>query len=409
MGKRVLVTGGSVAANSLAWWLCKGGYDITVVERAPHLVLGGQSVDLRGTGREVLQRMRLEEAVKRHGTGETGWTYVDDNGRQIAAFEVADVGEDGPTAGLEILRGDLAKVFYDEVRDHVDYRFGDTLEALDNGSDVASVTFKSGRREAYDLVLVAEGVGSTTRELIFHGENHPRWMDMTIAYFTIPKIDSDGTDARWFNAPGGRVVFLRPDPHGDTRAVLMVQHEARSAEQKSTEQAKAWLAETFRDAAWETPRVLEGLRETGDLYFEVLRQVKLDRWSNGRVALVGDAAWCTTPISGIGTTLAVVGAYVLAGELASTGDHQKAFAQYERIMRPFVEEGQSVSKINEKWTHPQSKFGIAAQHAMLELLSRPGLRDLFLKLGMRESNGIELPRYTFSHKGSQEPQGEVAR
>ena len=177
----------------------------------------------------------------------------------------------------------------------------------------------------------------------------------------------------------------------------MVQREARNAERKSTEEAKAWLEEAFRDAAWETPRVLEGLRQANDLYFEVLRQVKLDRWSHGRVALVGDAAWCTTPISGIGTTLAVVGAYVLAGELASTDDHSQAFAQYERVMRPFVEEGQSVSKINEKWTHPQSRFGIAAQHAMLELLSKPGLRDLFLKVGMRKSNEIELPQYTFSH------------
>ena len=174
MGKRILVTGGSVAANSLAWWLSRGGHDVTVVEREAQLVLGGQSVDLRGTAREVLHRMCLEETVKRNGTGETGWTYVDDNGRQIAAFEIADVGEDGPTAGLEILRGDLAKVFYDEIRERVEYRFGDTVQALDNGSDVARVIFKSGRQEAYDLVLVAEGVGSTTRELIFRGENHPR-------------------------------------------------------------------------------------------------------------------------------------------------------------------------------------------------------------------------------------------
>ena len=125
--------------------------------------------------------------------------------------------------------------------------------------------------------------------------------------------------------------------------------------------------------------------------------MKLDRWSSGRVALTGDAAWCTTPISGIGTTLAVVGLYVLAGELATNEDYVQAFEQYERLMRPFVEEGQSVSKLNDKWTHPQSKFGIAAQHAMLELLSKPGLRDVFLKLGMRKSKQIDLPDYTFSH------------
>ena len=182
---------------------------------------------------------------------------------------------------------------------------------------------------------------------------------MTIAYFTIPKMATDVTDSRWYNAPGGRVVFLRPDQHGETRAVLMLQHEARSAEQRSTEEAKAWLKSAFQNAGWETPRVLAGLEQADNLYFEVLRQVKLDRWFSGRVALTGDAAWCTTPISGIGTTLAVVGAYVLAGELTTTENYAQAFDRYERIMRPFVEEGQSVSKLNEKWTHPQSKFGIA--------------------------------------------------
>lgn len=244
-------------------------------------------------------------------------------------------------------------------------------------------------------MLVAEGVGSTTRKLLFPGENHPRWMDMTIAYSTIPRADTDGTDSRWYNAPGGRVVFLRPDQYGTTPAVLMVQHEARTADEKSPEDVKVWLEEQFANAGWETPRVLRGLQEANDLYFEVLRQVKLDRWSNGRVALTGDAAWCTTPISGIGTTLVVVGAYVLAGELAATDDYAEAFREYEHKLRPFVDERQGVSKANQLWTHPHSNFGISVQRAALGILSMPGIRDVFLKLGMREPTGIELPDYAF--------------
>ncbi len=113
------------------------------------------------------------------------------------------------------------------------------------------VRFHSGREESFDLVLIAEGVGSTTRELLFAGENHPRWMDVTIAYFTIPRGDSDSTEARWYNAPDGRVIFLRPDPHGGTRAVLMVGEEVRAARELSDEEAKSWLAERFADAGWE--------------------------------------------------------------------------------------------------------------------------------------------------------------
>lgn len=394
--KSVLVTGGSIAANTLAWWLVEAGFNVVVVEKEPKFREGGQSVDVRGIARNVIERMGIEEEVDRNGTGETGWTYVDENGELVAAFRLEDVGGEGPTSKFEILRGDLAHIMFDAVLDRVDYRFGDSIAEINNGEDAVHIRFESGEEEDYHLVLVAEGVGSTTRELIFPGENDPRWMDMTLGFFTIPREESDGTDARWYNAPGGRCIFLRPDSHGTTRAVLTLQQEARKPEDKSEEEAKAWLKETFADAGWEAPRVLAGLEKADDLYFQVLRQVKMDRWSDGRVALTGDAAWCATPVSGIGTTLAVVGAYVLAGELARTDDYGRAFQNYERIMRPFVDEGQSVGKVNQLWTYPHSKFGITLQHAMLNILSKPGIRDLFLKIGMRDPNDIDLPDYKFN-------------
>jgi 2-polyprenyl-6-methoxyphenol hydroxylase-like FAD-dependent oxidoreductase len=396
--KRVLVTGGSIAANTLAWWLVEAGFTVTVIEKATEFRKGGQSIDVRGIARTVIERMGIAEQVDRNGTGETGWTYVDENGELVAAFRLEDVGGEGPTAKFEILRGDLAHIMYEHVRDRVDYRFGDSIAAIDNGADAVHVRLESGKEEDYDLVLVAEGVGSTTRELLFEGENDPRWMDMTLGFFTIPKEESDGTEARWYNAPGGRCIFLRPDSHGTTRAVLTLQQEARKAENKSDEEAKAWLQQTFADAGWEAPRVLAGLEQADDLYFQVLRQVKMERWSDGRVALTGDAAWCATPVSGIGTTLSIVGAYVLAGELAKTDDYGQAFQNYERIMRPFVDEGQSVGKFNQLWTYPHSKFGITLQHAALNVLSKPGIRDLFLKIGMRDPEDIDLPDYEFDRR-----------
>lgn len=394
MGKRVLVTGGSVSANTLAWWLTEGGFEVTVVEQAPAFRKGGQSIDVRGAGRTVLERMGVQEKVAKSGTGETGWTFVDEDGKQVAAFEVADVGADGPTAELEILRGDLAGILYEKVDPRVDYRFGDAIVAVEQDNDAARVRFKSGQEEHYALVLVAEGVGSSTRELVFPGENDPNWMDMTLGFFTIPKGDTDVSDSRWYNAPGGRSVFLRPDRYGTTRAVLTLKHEAREPSDMSDDEAKAWLKETFADAGWETSRVLDGLDQADDLYFEVLRQVRMERWSKGRVVLTGDAAWCATPVSGVGTTLAVVGAYVLAGELAKTDDHTAAFTAYDRIMRPFVENGQGKGR-GPNWTHPQSRFGITVQRATLNLLSKPILRDAFLKLGMRDPDDIELPDYRF--------------
>lgn len=397
MGKRVLVTGGSVAANTLAWWLVEGGFDVVVVERAPEFRDGGQSVDLRGSARTVFERMGLIDEVDRSGTGETAWTYVGEDGKTVAAFRLADVGPDGPTAELEILRGDLARIVFDDVRPKVDYRFGDFVEELEDQGEAVRVRFHSGREESFDLVLVAEGVGSKTRELLFPGENHPRWMGITIGYFTVPRGDGDGMEARWYNAPGGRVIFLRPDPHGGTRAVLMIREELGKALDLSDAEAKARLAGQFADAGWEAERVVAGLKHADDLYFEVLRQVKLDRWSKGRVALTGDAAWCATPISGVGTTLAVTGAYVLAGELANHDRHEDAFQAYDRLMRPFVGEGQGTPDSVKTMNYPRTRFGIAMQHAALNVLSKPVIRNVFIKLGMRESDDIDLPHYRFAN------------
>ena len=395
MGKRVLITGGSVAGNTLAWWMVKGGYDVVVVEREPEFRDGGQSVDLRGSARTVFERMGLIDKVDASGTGETAWTYVDGNGKTVAAFRVADIGPDGPTAELEILRGDLARIVFDDVRPKVDYCFGDHVEALEDRGDAVNVRFHSGQKEDFDLVLVAEGVGSKTRELLFAGENHPRWMDITIGYFTIPREDGDGLEGRWYNAPGGRVIFLRPDQHGTTRAVLMIREGLHEVLDLSNEEAKARRAKQFADAGWQAERVIAGLHDAKDLYFDVLRQVKLDRWSKGRVALTGDAAWCATPISGIGTTLAVTGAYVLAGELAKHDRIEDAFAAYDKLMRPFVEEGQGTPDSFKTMNYPKTRFGIAVQHAALNVLSKPVLRDIFIKLGMRESDDIDLPHYRF--------------
>lgn len=225
---------------------------------------------------------------------------------------------------------------------------------------------------------------------------------MTLGFFTIPRSETDGANSRWYNAPGGRSVFLRPDRYGTTRAVLTLKSEAREPSRLSGKEAKAWLKETFADVGWETPRILDGLENADDLYFEVLRQVRMDRWSIGRVALTGDAAWCATPVSGIGTTLAVVGAYVLAGELARTDDHAEAFRAYERVMRPFVEEGQGAAS-SPSWTHPQSRFGILLQRATLHLLSKPILRDVFLKLGMRDPDVVDLPDYRFRQDDADTP------
>ncbi len=406
MSRSVLITGASVAGNIVAWWLGRAGFDVTVVERAREFRDGGQNIDVRGPGREVLRRMRLERTALEQGTGEEGTAWVDADGKVDAQFLTSDQDEDGPTAEMEILRGDLARLLYEPAKERATYRFGDHIATIDQAGDGVTVGFASGTTERYDAVIVAEGVGSTTRELVFPAENEPRWMDLTIAYFTIPRTADDDQLWRWYNAPGGRSVSLRPDRHGTTRAMLSVQQPPGGEQDWDVARQKAWLRDRFADAGWQSQRVLDGMDDTEDFYFDVLRQVRMPRWSNGRVALTGDAAWCATPIAGYGTTLAVTGAYVLAQELIAQADVPAAFAAYEAQMRPMVEDAQGVPKIAPRLMNPHSRIGIRLLHNALDLASRPAVRKLSGNLFGGDTPEPDLARYL---PESERPAAEPAK
>ncbi|MCC0808140.1 FAD-binding monooxygenase [Methylobacterium sp. W2] len=393
MAHRILVTGASVAGSTLAWWLAHLGHEVTVVERAPAFRDGGQNIDVRGVGREVLRRMGLDERALEQGTGETGTAWVDGDGRVVARFMTDELGGDGPTAEMEILRGDLARLLYEAARDSANFRFGDRVEHIQDDGDAAAVTFASGLTERYDAVVVAEGVGSTTRELAFPGESEPRWMDLTIAYFTIPRVADDDRLWRWYNATGGRSVSLRPDRKGTTRAMISVRQPPAGEQHWDVDRQKAFLRERFVDAGWQARRVLAGMDSTEDFYFDVLRQVRMPHWSKGRVGLTGDAAWCATPLAGIGTTLAITGAFVLAQELSRNRDVRAGFAAYERAMRPMVEQGQGVPKIAPKLANPKTRLGIRLLHGALRIASTRFVRRVFGTLFSRPPRAPDLSAY----------------
>ena len=394
MDRRILITGASVAGTTVAWWLGRQGFDVTVVERAPAFRDGGQNVDLRGVGREVLRRMGLERAALDGGTGEAGTAWIDARGRIAARFDLDASGGDGPTAELEILRGDLARLLYEPARARAAFRFGDRVERVEDAAEAVAVTFASGEVARYDLVIVAEGVGSTTRDLVFPGENVPRWMGLTIAYLTVSRAPEDDALWRWFNVPDGRGVSLRPDCHGTTRAMLMDRGAPKEVQDWDADRQKAYLRERFAGVGWQAPRVLAALDDTEDFYVDVLRQVRMPRWSRGRVVLTGDAAWCATPLAGVGTTLSVTGAYVLAGELCrGGGDLAGALAAYERAMRPMVEGAQGVPRIAPKLMNPRSALGIRLLHGALAVASRPALRRLSAMLSSGRSTAPDLSRY----------------
>jgi 2-polyprenyl-6-methoxyphenol hydroxylase-like FAD-dependent oxidoreductase len=390
----ILISGASIAGPALAYWLNAQGWQTTVVERFAELRDDGQNIDVRGAGREVARRMGIEDAIRAASTGETGTEFVDAEGRAVARFAAGRSDSGGATAELEIVRGQLSRIIVERTRDDTEYVFGDQIVGLDDGADGVTVTFAHGPASTFDMVVVAEGLRSRTRSLVFPGVDAVRELGLYIAYLTIPRTDDDTTLWRWHSAGRGRSITLRPDNVGTTRATLTFLSDVRGLDELDHDAVVTILRRTFADVGWVAPRVLAAL-DDASVYFDAVGQAHLPSWSSGRVALVGDAAYCSSPVSGMSTSLALTGAYVLAGELA-THPHGTAFARYDRIMRPYVEQAQKLPPGTPRIANPRSRSGIAVMNTVLRIAANPTigrLGGLSSRLFTPPAEAIDLPTY----------------
>ncbi|MET0766757.1 MAG: FAD-dependent monooxygenase [Aeromicrobium sp.] len=392
--QRILITGASVAGPAAAFWLARAGHDVTVVEQAPELRPGGQNIDIRASGREVIQRMGLEDAVRARNTGEIGTRFLDEDGAVVSEFGVQDgEGHDGPTAELEILRGALAGVLVDACPDSVRWRFGVSVVSVDDGADGVDVELSDGTRERFDLLVVAEGVGSHTRGLVFGDEPQERPLGMYCSYATIERTVDDDDWWNWLIVPGARQAGLRPDDEGTTRAMLNFLVDSPTLEGLDGGQLRDALREEFTGVGWEVPRILDGLDTSDDLYVDYLRQIVCPTWHRGRVVLLGDAAWCVTPLGGGGTSLAITGAYVLAAYLSQhePGDHEQAFAEYEEWMRPLVEDAQDLPPGTPRIAAPTTRAGAQVLKWGTKIAALPTVQKLASTLTSGPEAERELP------------------
>lgn len=362
MTRHALISGASVAGPALAHQLNARGWRTTVVERAPRLRDEGQNIDVRGTAREVLRRMGLEDAVLDAGTGEVGLRFVDAEGRTVTEVPAGENDTDGATAEMEILRGELSRILYEHTRERTDYRFGEQIRDLADHGDHVTATLDGGDVVDADVVVVAEGTRSRTRAMVLPDVEIDE-LGLHIAYLTIPRTAQDDRWWRWYSAPGSRSVSLRPDNRGTTRAMLAFLTDVRGLEQLDRDDQITILRRTFADAGWQTGRVLDAL-DDAPFYFDAVGQLRIPRWSSGRTVLLGDAAWSPGPF-GTGTSLALVGAYVLAGELAGREEPGAAADRYEQLMRPFVGQAQNVRPSMIRAMNPRTAAGLAVQRTVL--------------------------------------------
>ncbi|MFF5079289.1 FAD-dependent monooxygenase [Actinoplanes sp. NPDC000266] len=389
---RVLISGAGIAGPALAFWLHRAGADVTIVEKAPGRRPGGQAVDIRGVARGVVSDMGLMPAIRASRVDERGIALVDTHGRRLAEMPADMFGGEGIVAEIEISRGDLSRILVEATAATADYRFGDRITEL---TPDGRATFRSGGSGRYDVVVGADGVHSGVRALAFGPEtDFVRPLGGYGALFTVPAPDDLGHWAHMYNAPGGRVALVRPTREGPAMASLNFLSKTRYGRLSRDEQ-RDLIARNLAGAGWKVPSLLAAMPGAGDFFFDSVDQVHVGRWHRGRVVLLGDAGYCGSPLAGLGTSMSIVGAYVLAGELAAHGDPAAAFGAYQREMASYVADGMRLPPGGMHGFAPRSRLMIRARAASMRSMSRWPMRQMLAKQ-FGKADAITLKDYAFA-------------
>jgi 2-polyprenyl-6-methoxyphenol hydroxylase-like FAD-dependent oxidoreductase len=344
---KVLISGASIAGPALAYWLHRYGFAVTVVEKASAPRGGGYPIDVRGTAIEVARRMGILPRLRDAHVDSQRMTFLDPDGGEIAA--VAPHALAGSVAGrdLEVPRGDLTAILYDAVRDDVEFRFDDSIDTLEQSDHGVDVTFRGGGRRTFDAVVGADGMHSHTRTLLF-GLEAPfhRYLGYCFAVFTMPNTFGLSRELVMWNGAGrAAALYATGGKDDEVHAFLNLHRPDPPLDAfRGTEPdlfAGAFDG-AFAGAGWKVPEIIDAMRDADDLFCDTVGQIRMPAWSSGRVGLVGDAAYAPSFLTGQGSSLALVGAYMLAHALATDRDPAAAFATYEHGMRPFVTANQAL-------------------------------------------------------------------
>jgi 2-polyprenyl-6-methoxyphenol hydroxylase-like FAD-dependent oxidoreductase len=393
-GKTVLISGLGIAGPTLAYWLRAAGFQPTLVEHAPALRRGGYVIDFWGLGYDIAERMGLRGELDRIGYHIREMRIVNARGRRVAGFGTRVFLELTDGRYVTIARSALSRLLVEEIGDGVETIFGDEIRNLRERENCVEVELERAGTRQFDLVVGADGLHSKVRRLVFGPQDRfeKRLGYMVAAFEATGYRPRDDDVYVMFGDPGRMVgrVTLRND-----RTLFLFVFTADAAAPGSLPDLagqKATLRARFGDKAWECPRILEALDRADDLYFDRVSQIKMPKWSQGRIALVGDAAYCVSLVAGQGSALAMTGAYVLAGELAkASGRHVAAFANYEKVLRSFIAAKQRGAERFAGAFAPKTRYGLFLRNQVIRAAAVPGLARL--AFGRDIVDRLRLPDY----------------
>ncbi|KAM4061108.1 FAD binding domain-containing protein [Hirsutella rhossiliensis] len=413
---RILISGGGIAGPALAFWMARLGHACTVLERFPQLRASGQQIDIREQGVDTARRMGLLETIRSHAVDEEGLQFVDDRGWRRALFPRTEAGSgnQGFSSEFEIMRGDLCRVLAGAApaANKPDYRFGLSVDGFDNERGGVRVKLSDGSVERYDMLVGADGQGSRIRKMMLKdgdgGKDLSRSLGVYVAYYSLPRTPQDPSLGTMYHATGRRLLATRwhsPQRGQGYLATMAHGEEMERALKQDVGTQKDVFARVFGDAGWQAARLVDEMRRADDFYAQTIVQIKCRPWSRGRVVLLGDAGYCPSPLTGMGTSAALIGAYVLAGELSKRGISSSspsgqgqedavasALAAYEEVLRPFVEEIQQLPRGLPRLVYPETAVGVWILRSVLGLMSTLKLNRLF-ESSLMQRNGWKLPDY----------------
>ena len=395
----VLISGAGIAGPALAYWLAKSGYRVTIVELADGIRPGGQTVDLRGAGGDVVERMGLIGQMRERSLDQRGVAWIKADGSRRAEMPVTAFHGNGLVSKLEILRGDLVDVLYRETKNYTEYRFSTRIEEISQTEGAVEARLTDGSTLSADLIVGADGPHSAVRRLVFGPEEQfVKPLGGYNAWFTAP--DTVGLDGWYlmYQAPGLNASMRPSHDPSLCKAGLAFRSEPVAYDRRNPDEQRALLAKHFASAGWQCDALLSAAADADDFYFDSFAQVQMPTISQGRVTLLGDAGFCASPLSGMGTSLALVGAYVLAGELGPADSFDArgfpaALKRYEDVMRPYIARCQDLPNGIDGYL-PKSASDIAITAQAMKWMQRWPFRSYAEKKWFTTADAIELPNYS---------------
>ena len=385
----ILISGAGVAGPALAYWLNRYGFKVTIVEQVTTIRDSGYAVDFRGNAIEVLRRMGILDEIKRAQTHMGAVSFVDKNNKHLADMPAIFL-----SGELEIVRGDLGKILYSLTKSTTEYIFGDSISSISETESGVNVTFKNNKPRTFDLLVGADGTHSKVRSLVFGEEaRFVHHLGCCISIFTTQNdLNLDHTGL-CFATPGKLSAIYSAREKSEAKVIFYFTVPKQAIE-ADTESQKKFVADTFANEGWKIPKFLKTMQNSRDFYFDTIDQVRMEQWSKGRIILLGDAGYCASPLSGAGTGLAIVGAYILAGELRrAKDDYTTAFANYEQAMRPYVKKAQALPNLLRPLMLPKSRWLLGLRITLLRTITFLKLEGLIVKLARSPSNTVRLEEY----------------